>query len=324
MTGMNRRSLRHELVAGLVLALAMPALSWAAANPQGVATVITLNAETSYHGPQARTTIDVAVTADDGLAATGAVALEDRGREIAGAALNAQGHAVMQLVLPAGAHSLRAVYSGDTNHRGSTSPVAQAQTEAGTTTTPDFGITAAPATLSLTVGQAGTVIASVTPLNSSGLTAPMFVTLSCSGLPDQSSCTFTPENVEILPNATAALTSSMVIQTQEASTAFARPGTHSGSGIAWAILLPGALGFGGLAWSARRNAWLRRISLLSLVGMVTVLGATGCNPRYNYEHHGPPINPATPAGTYTVMVTAQSSNGVEATTHSTTIALKVK
>jgi hypothetical protein len=63
---------------------------------------------------------------------------------------------------------------------------------------------------------------------------------------------------------------------------------------------------------------------VALVGLVTVLGATGCNPRYNYEHHGPPINPATPAGTYTVTVTAQSSNGVTAITNSTTFALTVQ
>ena len=55
-----------------------------------------------------------------------------------------------------------------------------------------------------------------------------------------------------------------------------------------------------------------------------MLGTTACNPRYNYEHHGPPLNPATPSGTYTIMVTAQSSNGVDAITNSTTLALTVQ
>jgi hypothetical protein len=63
---------------------------------------------------------------------------------------------------------------------------------------------------------------------------------------------------------------------------------------------------------------------VALVGLVTMLGTTACNPRYSYEHHGPPVNPATPAGTYTVSVIGQSSNGVTATTHSTTIALTVQ
>jgi hypothetical protein len=140
----------------------------------------------------------------------------------------------------------------------------------------------------------------------------MFVTLSCSGLPDQAACTFTPENVEILPNATAPLTSSVVIATQAASTASAgHPGSNT---MAWAFLLPGALGLGGLAWGARRRPWLNRLSLLGLLTFVAVLGTTACNARYDYFNHGPPQNPATPAGTYTVTVTAQSSNGVTAIT----------
>jgi hypothetical protein len=66
------------------------------------------------------------------------------------------------------------------------------------------------------------------------------------------------------------------------------------------------------------------MSLLALLAFVTVLGTTGCNPRYNFEHHGPPPNPATPAGTYTVTVTAQSSDGVTAITNPTTFALTVQ
>jgi hypothetical protein len=149
----------------------------------------------------------------------------------------------------------------------------------------------------------------------------MFVTLSCSGLPDQSSCNFTPENVEILPNTTVPITSSMIVLTQQQSAFLRRPGSNY---VALAILLPGALGLGGLAWSMRRRPWLQRFSLLALVALVALLGTTACNARYDYYHHGPPINPATPAGTYTVDVIAQSSNGVTATTHFTTMALTIK
>jgi hypothetical protein len=55
-----------------------------------------------------------------------------------------------------------------------------------------------------------------------------------------------------------------------------------------------------------------------------VLGTTGCNPRYYYLNHGPPQNPATPAGTYTITVTGQSSNGVTAILNNTTFALTVQ
>ena len=94
--------------------------------------------------------------------------------------------------------------------------------------------------------------------------------------------------------------------------------------MAWAVLLPGGLSLVGLAFAARRRRWLSRLSLMALVGFVSVLGATACSPRYNYFNHGPPYNLPTPAGTYTVTVAAQSSNGVSANTHTITFALTVK
>ena len=94
--------------------------------------------------------------------------------------------------------------------------------------------------------------------------------------------------------------------------------------MALAFLVPGALALGGLAWGARRRPWLNRLSLLALLGLVTMLGTTACNPRYDYLNHGPPPNPATPAGTYTITVTAQTSNGVTAITNNTTFALTVQ
>ncbi len=141
----------------------------------------------------------------------------------------------------------------------------------------------------------------------------MFVTLSCSGFPDQSTCTFTPENVEIQPSATAAVTSDMVVSTQAKPTHGAL--STKNNGMALAILIPGAAGLIGLAAFARKGGWAR-LTLIALVALVTSLGMTACNPRYNYFNHGPPYNLPTPAGTYQMLVTAQSSNGVTATTHS--------
>jgi hypothetical protein len=148
--------------------------------------------------------------------------------------------------------------------------------------------------------------------------------LSCSGFPDQSSCTFTPENVEILPTATSAITSSMSITTQQQSLVKNRvPSRAESQPVAWAILLPGTLGLAGLAFSARRR-WLSRVALVALVAWVAALGTTACAPRYNYYHHGPDQNLPTPAGSYTLKLTAQSSNGITATTQSIPFSLTVK
>ena len=314
------RFVRLEMVAGLGIALALPALALPAG--KSLATVTTLAAEARDGNGRTEATLTIAVTGQDGQPATGSVAIEDDGKPIAGAALNADGRATPVLSLAPGDHNLTAVYVGDTTHAASVSQVAAVPAATGAAA--DFSISVAPGTLSLQQGQSGQVIVSITPSNAVSLTSPMFVTLSCAGLPDQATCTFTPQNLEILPTATAPLTSSMVIATVGGWTsgAVVPPVNHS-SRIAWAILLPGAFGLAGLAFGVRRRPWLCRLSLLSLVALITTLGATGCSPLYNYRNHGPTANLPTPAGSFTLQVTAQSSNGVTATTHSTTMGLTV-
>jgi hypothetical protein len=119
----------------------------------------------------------------------------------------------------------------------------------------------------------------------------------------------------------------MLMQTQEQVARqivpHGRP-LRGNSPVAWAFLLPGMAGLGGLAWGARRRRWLQRMALVALVGIVTTLGMTACNPLYYYYHHGPSHPNATPAGTYTITVTGQSSNGVTAITNSTTFVLTVQ
>ncbi len=333
MRGIFCRGLRLEgfsakaLIAGLGVALAVPALAMGAETAPAVATYTTLSAQTRVQDGHSIASASVVVTGEDGLPASGAVAIEERGKQLASAALDAKGKATFTITLPAGYHALRAVYFGDSDHQVSTSDPAEVQTEATTTGTPSFSVSVAPVPpttfpLTLTPGQSGTVAVTVTPVNNAALTGPMFVTLSCSGLPDFSSCTFTPENVEISATSTA-VTSSMVIGTQAESGSLSKPAmAPKANPVAWAFLLPGALALAGFGW--RRRTVLGRLSLLVLVALVSVLGTTACAPRYNYFHHGPEPNLPTPAGTYTVTVTGQSSNGITAITQNTTMTLTVQ
>lgn len=307
------------------------------ARAQSMPTLTTLTVSTSNQGEKTQAHATVTVTDEDGHPVQGIVAIDEAGRQLGSVALNGNGQATATFDLPGGEHTLRAVYAGDTSHQSSVSdPQAAA---AATTSTPDFQITvsALQPGSTLSPGAAATATVTLTPVNNAALTAPMFITVSCSGLPDQSSCSFTPETLEINQttptscssgSSTCPPTSSMVIQTQGPGTATklvtpARPGKNPAP-IAWALVLPGALGLGGLAWGARRRRWLSRVLLLAAVGVVMTLGTAGCNPQYNYYNHGQVTNPATPAGTYNVLVTAQSSNGITAITHSTTVALTVQ
>jgi Bacterial Ig-like domain (group 3) len=315
------RAARLEWIVALSFGLALPALAVAADNSRPLATETTLQTESRDQQGLTATTLTVNVTGEDGQPARGAVVIEDMGKPVAGVALNANGQATRTLTFGPGEHNLTASYAGDVTHAASASGTRPVP--AATGTTPTFTISVAPATMSLQQGQSGTVIASVTPVNASSLTAPMFVTLSCSGLPDQSSCTFTPENIEILPNTTAAVTSTMDLATS-AQGVRATPPLRGGHTLIWAILFPGALSLGGLAFGGKRGRSISRFGLLLLVSAGGIVGLTGCNPLYYYRNHGPSANLPTPAGTYTLNVTAQTSNGITATTNSTSLVLTVQ
>jgi hypothetical protein len=320
--GLTGRGLRLELVAaGLGIALALPALALPAAQ-SGLPTETTLNTEIRDQKGLTQAALSISVAGEDGRPATGVVTIEDEGKPLAGVALDAEGHAASVLTMAPGSHHLTAFYAGDETHAASVSR--SSAVAAVTGATPDFTISITPTTLSLKQGQSGTIAVSITPVNAASLTAPMFVALSCVGLPDQSTCTFTPTNVQVLPNTTMSVPSSMVIATVAESGSELKPLQMGPSkAVTWCLLLPGTLGLAGLAFGTRRKAWLSRLSLLGLLALVTVLGTAGCSPLYNYRNHGPPNNLPTPAGSYTLNVTAQSSNGVTAVAHSTSLGLTV-
>lgn len=321
------RGLRLELAAGLALSLAAPALAAGAEDSALQPTQTTLSAQTQDTAGRTRATLEVNVAGEDGLPARGAVVIKDGANQLAGTLLDAEGRAKVTLDLAAGDHNLRAVYLGDSAHRSSQSLAAGVQAQA--SSTPDFSVSVAPASLTLPVGQSGSVAALITPENNSKLTSPMFVTLSCQGLPDQSFCTFTPENIEIqsssCPNPGASscpIKSTMVVSTQLGTGQVKNEVPTHGNPLTLALVLPGALGLIGLAFR-RRKGWIR-LSMLAVLGLGTVLGTTACNPRYNYFNHGPPHNPATPTGTFKLTISAQSNNGITAITHSTTMVLTIK
>ena len=120
------RVVRLELVAALGVALASPALAWE--GPQGTQT--TLSAETRVQNGHTVAAFAVAVRGEDGLPASGAVVIEEGGRQLAGATLSAEGQARLEFGLPPGQHNLSAVYTGDAGHTASVSAVTQSSPRA--------------------------------------------------------------------------------------------------------------------------------------------------------------------------------------------------
>jgi hypothetical protein len=312
------RGLRLTLAAALSVAVAIPAATAASAQQ---ATQTTLLVDTRDVNGRTQANLFVAVSGVDGLPAAGSISIMDAGKPLAGFTLDLHGQAIESLELAPGNHSFTAVYTGDAAHLTSKSQVAPISAVA--SSTPGFTVGIAPGTLSLVQGQSGSAIVSITPVNAASLTSPMFVTISCSGLPDQSACTFTPENIEIAVGATAPINSSMVIATQAGTLTGAKNETRRvGRPIAWAVL-PGVLALAGLAFGTRRRRFLSRVALMVLIGLITIAGATACSPLYNYRNHGPTHNLPTPAGSYTIKIAAQSSDGVTANTQYTSLGLTV-
>jgi len=324
---------RARMVTAVALALGCIA-PWAVAQASGTRT--SLAAETREVGGKTVATFIVTVQNNDGKAATGAVVLRENGRDLAGAALTTEGKAEIRLdSLSTGDHAIRAVYQGNSSASASLSESVVVHPQA--TATPDFELSIAPTSFTLKPGQAGTLVATITPINS----FTGFISFSCSGapittgaaggtsLPVGVSCVFTPANVQVVAPTTAnpsgTVIANMSLQTtapagQNASLQTPKQFSNGHGTLALAILLPGALGLGLLG---RKRNLLGRISLVLFVGTVALLGTSACSARYGYFHHPPTANDGTPTGTYTLTVTAQTSNGVSAATHSTPLALTV-
>lgn len=190
-----------------------------------------------------------------------------------------------------GVHSLTAVYAGNTDFSTSTSAVFQETIQAG-----DFAISVAPSAADLYTGQAATMQVSVTALN--GFNQPL--ALSCSGLPANTTCVFTPA---ALPSGQG--TATLTIQTTAPHETTAA--SLSVVGLLALLLLPG--------WKSRRSL-LARLGVVALaIGMG--IGLTGCASTT-------PITGGTPPNTYQVAVTATTSGPGTPLTHSAVVTLTVK
>jgi hypothetical protein len=300
---MNLQLLRHGIVPIVFSILGM-------AQAQ-VATHTQLASSSADHG----VTFTANVADSVGNPATdGVVTFENAQGKSLGSAFVNNGQATLTLDQQASG-GVYAVYSGSQSFRASTAH-AQLSSDA-TSALPDFSVTANPTSLSLSPGQYGTVVVTITPLNG----FQNMVTLSCSGNPGTTNCIFSPATLTPLNG--AAITSSLQITTLASSGALVWPG--SGSHTALAIVLPGLLALAGLG-ALRKRAGLNAFTVLGIAALLAAgtLGLSGCSQRYDYLNHPPTGNPGTAAGTYTVTVAAYSNNGAAVTSHTLQVALTVK
>jgi hypothetical protein len=240
-------------------------------------------------------TLKATVTGDS---PTGSVSFTAGSTKLGTATLT-NGVATLQYAFAAaGSYSVTATYGGDQNNSGSTSNAVTIVIAA-----PGFTVSATPTSGTVPSGQTATFTFTLTPTGGYAGT----VKFSCGTLPADAACNFSPAS--LAPSDGSAVTSTLTIATSSA-TAMLHRDRQSGSSLPPWIPAGGlaAAGFLGLALTPKRvRRWNREFRVLSWVLLLlsASVATFGCG-----GGSSSPSGPAnTPAGTYTISVTAADNSG---------------
>ena len=268
-----------------------------------ISTTTALTTSSASASVGANITFTATVTSDLG-APTGSVTFMSGSATLGTGTLNGTGVATYATSsLGAGTYSITAVYGGDTTHATSTSsPVAQ------TVTASSFTISFSPSSLTIKQGSTGTTTITVTP--SGGFNQK--VSFSCSGLPADTTCSFSPSNVT--PDGTNATVTDMLTVATDVNSASLRPsdspGRHPFASDS-ALLAITVFGLGGLFVRRRR---LRRSGGLWWAGFIVAFAGLVGISAVNVAGCGGSSGNKTPKGTTMVSVSASSPNGNQTST----------
>jgi hypothetical protein len=226
-----------------------------------------------------------------------------------GASAIANGTATLTtMALPPGSDTVLATYSGDQKHNQSSASAVVTVTAA----SPMFAMTASPATLSLAQGATGSVALT---LAANG-TFNGAITFTCSGMPAESTCTFTPSSLTLSTNQTGNV--AVIVATTQKNNQY-EASNHAREPRPW-VKVAGSVSLAGLMLFViprRRRLYNRASALLlaviSIGLLVSISILSGCGSGSSNKY------PGTPAGTSTITVTATSGS----ITQTQTIALTV-
>ena len=256
-------------------------------------------------------TLTATVSAMAGGTPTGTVSFLNGTSAVGSAALTPQGTATMSTtLLPVGDLSLTAQYSGSAAFAASTSGAVSLTV---TAAKPDFAIALAPTSGSVAAGASAT--STVTLTSSNGFSG--MVTLACSGLPAGAACSFSPSSVSV--NGTPATAVLTVTTGMPTALMQAAPRQRPLDPLLPAAPLFASTGVSFVVRRARRASRVARSLawLVCLLACVAVLH--GCGGGSSSAAATPPPTGGTPAGTYSVTVTATGASGSHAATYALTV-----
>ena len=271
------------------------------------ATTTSLTASASSFALGTSVTFTATVKGASGVPApTGTVTFMNGTATLGTGALNSSGTATYNASsLAAGSYSVTAAYAGDANNAASTSSAVPVTVWPGAQ---DFSVSLSPSSGSVSRSTPMSVTVTITSVN--GFASA--TNLSCSGLPKNSTCNFSAPSVTPAVAGTATSTLTLKADTNTATAALDPFGNglglHAGR-VASAVL--GALLLLPIFGSRRRKMrkLLQSLGALLLLAIVASGAITGCGG-----------GPTTPAGTYSIQVTAASGS----TTHQATFSMTVQ
>jgi hypothetical protein len=253
-------------------------------------------------------TFTATVTTSGSTVPTGTISFVDDSTTMGTGTLTSGVASYTTLSLGVGQHQMTAVYSDDTNNAGSVSAVLTQTVNAA-----DFTLAPNPTTRTVTAGNSGTFLLTVTPQGS----FTNAISFSCAGLPASAGCSFTPPMVSPDTN-TATTTLNITTAAHIASVAPPAFGRFRSSNLyaIWLALPAMLLATGRMAAPKRRKLLSYCLVLLLVIGCVLQMacggGGTGSG--------GGGGTGGTPAGTYSVTVTGAAGS----TQHTTTVTLTVQ
>jgi hypothetical protein len=264
----------------------------------GATTTTTLSASSdpSAFGSTVTFTATVAGSAN---ILTGTVSFYDGTTLLATETLASETATYATSTLSIGSHNITAVYSGGGGINGSTSNVVVESI-----VPIDFSISASPGSQTVYTGQPAAYNVTIAP----GIGFDWQVALSCTELPANTTCTFSPATVN-----GGAWSSKLAVQTSApgpAATASVLSNKLRVTALAglFLLIIPGRL-------RRYRRGWPLFLAIFALLATGTAI--TGCSSPG-------PLTGGTPVGAQTITVTGIATNGAQTLTHATNVTLNVK
>jgi hypothetical protein len=267
-------------------------------NSQTTETVNLLNSMTSVstsnpsiqQGQSVTLTAHVAAVQAGGPALTGTVqflssfSLTGSDTPLGSAALSNGQAQIATTALPANTQFVFASYSGDSNYASSTGSAPQTVTAA-----PDFSITANPQTIIVSSpGSSGSTTLTFTAMNGFSGTFSLSPA-ACSGLPSESSCSFSPASLALSGTTTSGMTTLMVSTKAPSNVAprFVQPP----AGNIWLIIGIGAAlaFFFHLSVPMRASRWNAALALLAFAALLSFAACGGGGGGGGLHDPGTPI-----------------------------------